>query len=78
MTQTDQLDEVVLLNVLADVERGDFSVRMPLEWTGVAGKIADRLNNVIAANQTLGVELANVSRRGASGVTRYSSAQCRT
>ena len=62
MTQTDQLDEVVLLNVLADVERGDFSVRMPLEWTGVAGKIADRLNNVIAANQTLGVELANVSR----------------
>jgi signal transduction histidine kinase/HAMP domain-containing protein/ActR/RegA family two-component response regulator len=59
---TDQLDEVVLLGVLADVERGDFSVRMPLEWTGVAGKIADRLNNVIAANQTLGVELANLSR----------------
>jgi signal transduction histidine kinase/HAMP domain-containing protein/ActR/RegA family two-component response regulator len=62
MTKTDQLDEVVLLNVLAEVERGDFSVRMPLEWTGVAGKVADRLNNVIAANQTLGVELANVSR----------------
>jgi signal transduction histidine kinase/HAMP domain-containing protein/ActR/RegA family two-component response regulator len=61
-TMTDQLDEVVLLGVLADVERGDFSVRMPLEWTGVAGKIADRLNNVIAANQTLGIELAKVSR----------------
>jgi signal transduction histidine kinase/HAMP domain-containing protein/ActR/RegA family two-component response regulator len=61
-SKTDQLDEVVLLGVLADVERGDFSVRMPLEWTGVAGKIADRLNNVIAANQTLGVELASVSR----------------
>jgi signal transduction histidine kinase/CheY-like chemotaxis protein/HAMP domain-containing protein len=59
---TDQLDEVVLLGVLADVERGDFSVRMPLEWTGVAGKIADRLNNVIAANETLGTELARVSR----------------
>jgi signal transduction histidine kinase/HAMP domain-containing protein/ActR/RegA family two-component response regulator len=28
----------------------------------VAGKIADRLNNVIAANQTLGAELARVSR----------------
>jgi signal transduction histidine kinase/HAMP domain-containing protein/ActR/RegA family two-component response regulator len=62
MTKTDQLDEVVLLKVLADVERGDFSARMPLEWTGVAGKIADRLNNIIAANQTLGVELSNVSR----------------
>jgi signal transduction histidine kinase/CheY-like chemotaxis protein/HAMP domain-containing protein len=62
MTKTDQLDEVMLLEVLAEVERGDFSVRMPLEWTGVAGKIADRLNNIIAANQTLGAELANVSR----------------
>jgi len=61
-SNTDQLDEVVLLGVLADVERGDFSVRMPLEWTGVAGKIADRLNKVIAANETLGIELANVSR----------------
>ena len=62
MTKTNRLDEVVLLKVLADVEGGDFSARMPLEWTGVAGKIADRLNNIIAANQTLGVELANVSR----------------
>jgi diguanylate cyclase (GGDEF)-like protein len=51
MTQTDQLDETVLLSVLADLERGDFSVRMPLEWTGVAGQIAGRLNTVIAANQ---------------------------
>ncbi len=59
---TDQLDEAVLLSVLADLEGGDFTVRMPLGWTGVAGKIADRLNNVIAANETLGSELANVSR----------------
>ena len=48
------LDEAVLLNVLSDVKSGDFTVRMPVEWTGVAGKIADRLNDVIAANQTLG------------------------
>ena len=56
------LDEAVLLSVLSDVRSGDFSVRMPLEWTGVAGKIADRLNDVIEANQTLGAELARVSR----------------
>jgi signal transduction histidine kinase/HAMP domain-containing protein/ActR/RegA family two-component response regulator len=63
MTGTsDQLDEAVLLSVLSDLEGGDFSVRMPIGWTGVAGKIADRLNNVIAANETLGSELANVSR----------------
>ena len=35
---------------------------MPLEWTGMAGKIADGLNDVIAANQTLADELARVSR----------------
>ncbi|MDB5327051.1 MAG: hypothetical protein JWM57_2620 [Phycisphaerales bacterium] len=58
----DRLDEAVLLSVLSDVKDGDFSVRMPLEWTGVGGKIADRLNEVIAANQTLGAELARVSR----------------
>jgi len=40
--------------VLSEVRNGDFSVRMPLEWTGVAGKIADGLNDVIAANQALG------------------------
>jgi signal transduction histidine kinase/CheY-like chemotaxis protein/HAMP domain-containing protein len=59
---SDVLEEAVLLGVLSDVKSGDFSVRMPREWTGVAGKIADRLNDVIAANQTLGAELARVSR----------------
>ncbi len=58
----DELDQLLLLTVLSDVENGDFDVRMPLEWTGVAGKIAGTLNNVIAANQTLGAELARVSR----------------
>ena len=58
----DVLDEAVLLTVLSEVKHGDFSVRMPLEWTGVAGKIADGLNDVIAANETLGAELAKVSR----------------
>jgi len=35
---------------------------MPLGWTGLAGKIADTLNDVIAANETLGIELARASR----------------
>jgi signal transduction histidine kinase/CheY-like chemotaxis protein/HAMP domain-containing protein len=57
-----ELDEAVLLTVLSDVKNGDFSVRMPVQWTGMAGKIADTLNDVIIANQTLGAELARVSR----------------
>ncbi|HXQ44092.1 MAG TPA: response regulator [Acidimicrobiales bacterium] len=57
----DALDANVLLNVLAGVKRGDFTARMPLEWTGVAGKVADGFNDIIIANQALGVELARIS-----------------
>jgi signal transduction histidine kinase/HAMP domain-containing protein/FixJ family two-component response regulator len=58
----DALDATVLLNVLAQVKGGDFSARMPYEWTGVAGKVADGFNDVITANEALGAELARVSR----------------
>ena len=62
LVAAERLDETVLLNVLTDVNHGDFSVRLPVEWTGVAGKIADRLNDVLAANEILATELARVSR----------------
>ena len=58
----DTVDAKVLLSVLAQVKGGDFTARMPLEWTGVAGKVADGLNDVIIANQALGAELARVSQ----------------
>ncbi len=58
----DCVDGKVLLGVLAQVKGGDFTARMPLEWTGVAGKVADCLNDVIIANQALESELARVSR----------------
>ncbi len=58
----DSFDPKVLLNFLARVKGGDSAARMPLEWTGVAGKIADGLNDVIIANQALETELARVSR----------------
>ena len=57
----ESLDAKVLLGVLAQVHEGDFTARMPLDWTGVAGKVADGLNEVIIANQLLGAELARVS-----------------
>jgi len=44
----DTVDAKVLLSVLAQVKAGDFTARMPLEWTGVPGKVADGLNHVIA------------------------------
>ena len=60
-TDADALDPKMLLSVLARVKAGDFTARMPLEWTGVAGKVADGLNDVIIANQALEAELARVS-----------------
>jgi HAMP domain-containing protein len=58
---TKAYDLSVLVNVLAQVKAGDFTARMPLDWTGVAGKVADGLNDVIIAYQVLEAELARVS-----------------
>ena len=51
-----------LLGVLAKVKSGDFTARMPLDWTGLPGKVADGLNDIIIANQAFGTELDRVSR----------------
>src|ERR1700737_1676429 len=59
---TDYLDPDVLMKVLAEVKNRLLTTRMPLEWTGVAGKVGDALNQVIASNQSLEHELARVSR----------------
>ncbi|MCI0630496.1 MAG: HAMP domain-containing protein, partial [Phycisphaerales bacterium] len=50
-----------LLSTLVALKNGDFSVRLPLDWTGLGGKIADTLNEVIAQNQRLASELQRVS-----------------
>ena len=52
----------MLLGVLSEVKAGDFTARMPVHWTGMGGKVADRLNKIIGANQALGTELERVSR----------------
>jgi len=59
---TETFDTKILLGVLSEVQSGDFTARMPVHWTGMGGKIADRLNAIIGANQALGTELARVSR----------------
>jgi HAMP domain-containing protein/signal transduction histidine kinase/DNA-binding response OmpR family regulator len=60
---TDAIDSRVALAVLASVKRGDFSVRMPANWTGTAGKVASALNDVIESNQRLEREIRRLSRR---------------
>src|SRR5688572_33095890 len=68
MTQTetepvmnDSFELSRLLSTLVALKNGDFSVRLPLDWTGLSGKIADTLNEVIAQNQKLASELQRVS-----------------
>src|SRR5216117_1163382 len=55
-------DNGELLRALMAFKRGDFSVRLPDDWTGVAGKIADTFNEVIAKNQRMTMELDRIGR----------------
>jgi signal transduction histidine kinase/CheY-like chemotaxis protein/HAMP domain-containing protein len=50
----------VLLGVLAEVKTGNFAARAPLDWTGLAGKVADGLNDVVMANEAFSDELTRV------------------
>src|SRR5437016_6109987 len=51
-----------LLRVLLATRNGDFSVRLPSDWAGIDGKIADAFNDIMLANQTMAGELERVSR----------------
>ncbi|MEG4216613.1 HAMP domain-containing protein [Microcoleus sp. Pol14C6] len=49
-----------LLRTLVAVKKGDFSVRMPIDQTGLAGKIADELNDIIDLNERMAAELDRI------------------
>src|SRR6266403_2057992 len=57
-----ELDNGQLLAALMAFKRGDFSARLPEDWTGVPGKIADTFNVVIEANQRMTCELERIGR----------------
>src|SRR4051812_28826702 len=59
---TGPCDSKQLLAALVAFKRGDFSVRLPDDWTGVAGKIADTFNDVIITNQRMTQELERIGR----------------
>jgi HAMP domain-containing protein/signal transduction histidine kinase len=61
-TNGSELDPSQLLTALMAFKRGDFSARLPDNWTGVAGKIADTFNDVIRTNQRMTQELERIVR----------------
>jgi hypothetical protein len=57
--------------VLTAVRDGDFSRRLPRHWDGLSGKIADAVNDVVAANGRMAEQLAQVGQVvGKQGRTR--------
>ncbi|PSM47630.1 histidine kinase [Chroococcidiopsis sp. CCALA 051] len=58
---SDALDLKQLLQTLLEVKKGNFSVRISSEQTGIAGKIADTLNDIIETNEQMTTELARIS-----------------
>src|SRR5947207_14582954 len=64
-------DLSVVLAALQTMRDGDFSVRLPGSWTGLAGKVADTFNEIVAANQQMADELRRVGQVvGKEGRTR--------
>ena len=58
----ENLDLRQLLKILGAVKKGNFSIRMPDEYTGMAGKVADAINDVIELNERMTKELERIGR----------------
>jgi HAMP domain-containing protein/CheY-like chemotaxis protein/GAF domain-containing protein len=60
--KSDSLNTKLLLKTLLAFKKGDFSARLPGDWTGEAGKIADTFNDIIELSDRTARELERVSR----------------
>jgi HAMP domain-containing protein/CheY-like chemotaxis protein/signal transduction histidine kinase len=66
-----QPDLSVILASLQTMSDGDFSVRLPGSWTGLAGKLADTFNDIASSNQQIAQELKRIGQVvGKEGRTR--------
>jgi methyl-accepting chemotaxis protein len=61
-TQDTILNAKDLLKVLRDVRSGNFSVRMPIDKTGISGKICDTLNEIIELNEKMMQEFTKAEK----------------
>src|SRR6266850_531882 len=59
---TDRVDERKLLEALTALRKGNFTPRLPIKWTGIAGKVADTFNDVMETNQRMARELERLAR----------------
>ena len=59
---TNGSEMVALLSALTALKQGRTGVRLPPDWGGVAGKVADAFNEVVELNERMAEELARLSR----------------
>ncbi len=57
---TDVLEQREILAALRAVRKGDFSVRLPRDRTGLAGELAEAFNDIVELNQQTAAELRRV------------------
>jgi HAMP domain-containing protein/CheY-like chemotaxis protein/signal transduction histidine kinase len=71
---TDESDSTQLrqlLDALNAIRAGDFSLRLPSDWSGLHGKLADACNDIAQANQRVAHELERIGQSvGKQGRTR--------
>src|SRR5512141_1027226 len=56
-------DTRMLLEALARLRQGDSSVRLPVDWVGVQGKVAQTFNEVVELNERMAEELARLRQK---------------
>ena len=67
-----------LLTALTGLRKGDASVRLPLDWTGVAGKVADAFNDVVEQNAAWPTSWPGCARWSARRASSSSARRCAT
>ena len=50
----------LLLSALTALKKGDSSHRLPIEWTGLPGKLSETFNEVVELNEGMAQELARL------------------
>jgi HAMP domain-containing protein len=61
LRDTADLDAAQVLSALMSIKKGDFTIRLPVGWTGIAGKVADTFNEVAELMSNSTEELSRVS-----------------
>ena len=52
-----------ILAALSALKQGDSSVRLPVEWTGLQGRVAETFNEVVELNERMADELARLRQK---------------